>query len=98
LDNARHPGHVIKERMEIVALENAFLNGKIAAITVCTNFIPMPTLVLYPALSQSFRDLLGDALADSFPELSHLRQTPSSIQNPGSANGDHGTTIKKEEN
>jgi len=34
LDNTHHPGHVVKERIESVALENAFLNGKIAALTV----------------------------------------------------------------
>ncbi|CCA75080.1 hypothetical protein PIIN_09065 [Serendipita indica DSM 11827] len=57
LDNTHHPGHVLKERIEAVSLENAFLNGKIAAIS-------------------SFRDLLGDALADAFPELSGLRSHP----------------------
>jgi hypothetical protein len=34
LDNTHHPGHVVKERIEAVSLENAFLNGKISAVSV----------------------------------------------------------------
>ncbi|KAG8817073.1 hypothetical protein FRC17_000054, partial [Serendipita sp. 399] len=56
LDNTHHPGHVLKERIEAVALENAFLNGKIEALT-------------------TFRAMLGDALAENFPELASLRST-----------------------
>jgi hypothetical protein len=34
LDSSHHPGHVVKEKIEAVALENAFLNGKMAALSV----------------------------------------------------------------
>ncbi|KIM27249.1 hypothetical protein M408DRAFT_330155 [Serendipita vermifera MAFF 305830] len=79
LDNTHHPGHVVKERIESVSLENAFLNGKIAAIT-------------------GFRDILGDALADGFPELTHLRRSlpTASAHNPTTSR-EPSVPIKKEE-
>jgi hypothetical protein len=90
----------VKERIEAVALENAFLNGKITALTVShMSSLYRVSIAFLPLVpTQSFRDLLGDALADGFPELSHLRQPSPSVQNPGNTNGDHGVTIKKEEN
>ena len=60
LDQSRNPGHITKENLEAVALENAFLHAKLDAIA-------------------SYRDLLGDALADEWTELECLR--------PGSATG-----------
>ncbi|PVF95735.1 hypothetical protein CPB86DRAFT_787741 [Serendipita vermifera] len=86
LDNTHHPGHVVKERIEAVALENAFLNGKISAVS-------------------SFRDMLGDALAESFPELGHLRSnsSASAAANPASGGapanrpGEQNMIIKTEE-
>ena len=58
LDQSRNPGHITKDRLEAVALENAFLHAKLDAIT-------------------SYRDFLGDALADEWTELECLRSKPA---------------------
>jgi hypothetical protein len=58
LDQSRNPGHITKDRLEAVALENAFLHAKLDAIA-------------------SYRDFLGDALADAWTDLECLRSNPS---------------------
>ena len=58
MDQSRNPGHITKENLEAVALENAFLHAKLDAIA-------------------SYRDLLGDALADEWTELECLRPRPA---------------------
>ncbi|OJA20912.1 hypothetical protein AZE42_00891 [Rhizopogon vesiculosus] len=67
IDNARNPMQLTKERLERAATENQFMNGKIAAIDVRIfllfiwfSFVNIPL--------QSYRKLLNEALAISFPE------------------------------
>ncbi|KAG8828168.1 hypothetical protein FRC19_009252 [Serendipita sp. 401] len=78
LDNTHHPGHVLKERIEAVALENAFLNGKIEALS-------------------TFRNMLGDALAENFPELASLKSSSSSTTTTTTTLQDHAVVVKQEE-
>ena len=78
LDQSRNPGHITKDRLEAVALENAFLHAKLDAIS-------------------SYRDLLGDALADEWTELECLRLKPTiSITNGETAGRTVGPDVKME--
>jgi hypothetical protein len=78
LDQSRNPGHITKDRLEAVALENAFLLAKLDAIA-------------------SYRDLLGDALADEWTELECLRPNPAtSLMNGETAGRAAGPDAKME--
>jgi hypothetical protein len=68
LDQSRNPGHITKDRLEAVALENAFLYAKLDAVA-------------------SYRDLLGNALADEWTELECLRSKPTTSMMNGEMAG-----------
>ena len=78
LDQSRNPGHITKDRLEAVALENAFLHAKLDAVA-------------------TYRDLLGDALADEWTELECLRSKPAnSMVNGELAGRAGGSDVKME--
>ena len=69
-----------KERLERTATENQFMNGKIAAIDVsCLTEVTRPRSSF---VFKSYRRLLNEALAKSFPETAEHLHPKQSIKEP----------------
>lgn len=80
-----------RERIERAAVENQFMNGKIAAVQVIKHVLEyLLGDSLTVLISQSYKSLLDVALAEHFPELTpHLqgRPTINGTEDPPSING-----------
>jgi len=82
IDNARNPMTITKERLERVATENQFMNGKIHAIDSYKKYLD-------EALMQNFPDL-GDFLQDPYLSVEPASGSASTMDHhPAAANGDH---------
>jgi mediator of RNA polymerase II transcription subunit 10 len=79
--------NLTRERIERAAVENQFMNGKIAAVQVMEYALACPSDIFTILVSQSYKSLLDTALAEHFPELTpHLEGRPTS-----GINGTNGT-------
>ena len=94
IDNGRNPMHLTKDRLERAATENQFMNGKIKAIEVC----PRPAysrrfLTRRGFGLQSYRQLLDEALVQTFPDLAEVLPSTSTVNAqpplPTLTNGEH---------
>ena len=82
IDGGHNPNQVTKDRIERAVGENQFTNGKIIAIKVGSSKAQSNLTRLQWFHSQSYRDLLGAAIVEHFPDLAPHLDSSQIIDEP----------------
>lgn len=81
VDSNRNPNRTAKSRLENAAVQNQFVYAQMLAIEVRTKKADLKqtrffVLTWLPVSPQSYRNFLGEALRENFPDLAPHLDTP----------------------